>query len=161
MHWLQPLNVAFFRPLSSYYVEETEKWLWANPVCCITQATVAVLFGNMYGKAATVASAINVFWSMGIGPVKRGVYLQFINILVVYWVCFSTCKFCTIWLGFRLFTFYILVCLPLNFIIQSCNIVFIVINNIFYYFKFLLFPQMYCEFSVYYLFSCTYNGVYL
>jgi len=32
---------------------------------------VAVLFGNAYGKAVTVATAISVFWSMGIWPVNR------------------------------------------------------------------------------------------
>ena len=66
--------MAFFRSLSSYYIEETEKWLWASPGRCVTRAKVAVLFGNAYRKAVTVATTISVFWSMGIWPVNRDVY---------------------------------------------------------------------------------------
>jgi hypothetical protein len=45
-HRLQPLDVAFFRPLSSYNIEESEKWLLASPGRCVNQAKVALLFGN-------------------------------------------------------------------------------------------------------------------
>jgi hypothetical protein len=34
---LQPLDVSFFKPLSSYYIDETEKWLRHNPGRVVTQ----------------------------------------------------------------------------------------------------------------------------
>lgn len=51
------VDVSFFRPLSSCYIEETEKWLGASPRQCATQEKVAMIFGYAYGKAATVAIA--------------------------------------------------------------------------------------------------------
>jgi hypothetical protein len=73
-HRLQSLDVAFFKPSSSYYIAETEKWLRANPGRWITQAKAATLFGYAYGKAATVATAISGFRSTGIWPVNRDVF---------------------------------------------------------------------------------------
>lgn len=73
-HLLQPMEVSLFRPLSSYYIGEIEKWLWAKPGYCITQAKVAVLFDNAYRKACTVATAVSVFWSVGIWSVNRDEY---------------------------------------------------------------------------------------
>jgi hypothetical protein len=40
------------------------------------RAKVAVLFGNAYVKAVTVATAISVFWYLGIWPVNRDVYQE-------------------------------------------------------------------------------------
>jgi hypothetical protein len=73
-HRLQPLGVAFFKPLSSYYIAEIEKWLRANPGRWITQAKVAMLFGYAYGKATTVTTAISAFQSTEICPVNRDVF---------------------------------------------------------------------------------------
>jgi hypothetical protein len=66
--------VAFFKPLSSYYIAEIEKWLRANPGRWITQAKVVMLFGYAYGKAATLATAVSAFRSAGIWPVNRNVF---------------------------------------------------------------------------------------
>jgi len=70
-HRVQPMDAAFFRPLSSCYIEEIENWLRANPGRYVAQAKVAVIFGYGYGKAATVARAISAFRSTGIWPVNR------------------------------------------------------------------------------------------
>lgn len=70
MHRVQPMGMAFFRPLSSCYIEEIEKWLWANPGY-VARAKVAVIFGYAYGKAASVATAISAFTSTGIWLVNR------------------------------------------------------------------------------------------
>ena len=51
-HRLQPLHVAFFRPLNSYYIGETEKWLRAIPGGYVTQARMAMLFGKENGKSS-------------------------------------------------------------------------------------------------------------
>jgi len=37
-HRVQPVDVAFFRPLSSCYIEEIENWLRANPGRYVAQA---------------------------------------------------------------------------------------------------------------------------
>jgi hypothetical protein len=56
-HRLQPLDVAFFKPLQSYYVRAQEKWLRAS------------LFSEAYGRAATVETAASAFRGSGIWPV--------------------------------------------------------------------------------------------
>jgi hypothetical protein len=66
--------VALFKPLSSYYIAEIEKWLRANPGRWITQEKVVILFGYAYGKAATVATVISAFRSTGICPVNRNIF---------------------------------------------------------------------------------------
>lgn len=75
-HRLQPLDVTFFKPLSTYYINEIETWLRRpeNVGKCITQFHVAQLFGKAYGKAATVATAVNGFASTGVWPVNRDVF---------------------------------------------------------------------------------------
>ena len=75
-HRLQPLDVTFFKPLSSYYINEIETWLRRpeNVGKCVTQFQIAQLFGKAYGKAATVATAINGFASTGVWPVNRDVF---------------------------------------------------------------------------------------
>ena len=42
-HRLQPLDVAFLRPLSSQYIDELGKWLEVSTGQCDTQANVAML----------------------------------------------------------------------------------------------------------------------
>lgn len=75
-HRLQPLDVAFFKPLNTYYSDDIEKWLRANPGRCITQAKVAMLFGTAYGRAASVSTAVNAFRATGIWPVNRDVFQE-------------------------------------------------------------------------------------
>jgi len=43
-HRVQPMDVAFFRPLRSCYTEEIENWLRGNPGRYVAQAKVAVIF---------------------------------------------------------------------------------------------------------------------
>ena len=75
-HRLQPLDVTFFKPLSSYYISEIETWLRRpeNIGKCVTQFHVAQLFGKAYGKAATVATAVSGFASSGVWPINRDVF---------------------------------------------------------------------------------------
>lgn len=70
-HRLQPLDVAFFKPLQSYYVQAQEKWLRANVGKTISQYHVAALFSEAYGRAATVEIAASAFRGSGIWPVDR------------------------------------------------------------------------------------------
>jgi hypothetical protein len=47
-HRVQPMDVAFFRPLSSCYIEEIENWLRANPRQYAALAKITVIFGYAY-----------------------------------------------------------------------------------------------------------------
>jgi hypothetical protein len=70
-HRLQPLDVAFFKPLQSYCVHAQEKWLRANVGKTISEYHVASLFSEAYGRAATVKTAASAFRGSGIWPVDR------------------------------------------------------------------------------------------
>lgn len=73
-HRLQPLDVAFFRPLGQYYIEAQEKWLRNNPGKTISQFQVSELLGEAYGRAATVRTAAKAFQASGIWPVDRLIF---------------------------------------------------------------------------------------
>jgi len=73
-HRLQPLDVAFMKPLSTYYTRECEKWLRMHPGRVITMFQVGALFGAAYVKAATQEVAINGFRKTGIYPVNRDIF---------------------------------------------------------------------------------------
>jgi hypothetical protein len=77
-HRLQPLDVSFFKPLSSYYINEMEKLLRqkrseGKPEV-VTQFHIARLFGKAHGQAATVGTAMNGFAETGVWPVNRHVF---------------------------------------------------------------------------------------
>jgi hypothetical protein len=68
VHKLQPLDLAFFKPLSFYHTEVMKQWLCRpeNVGKCVTQFQVAQLFGKAYGKVATIAmTAALPAWECG------------------------------------------------------------------------------------------------
>lgn len=71
---IQPLDVAFFKPLSTYYIQSTEKWLRSNPGRQVTQYQVAKLFGEAYERAAMIGNIVNGFKASGVWPVNRHVF---------------------------------------------------------------------------------------
>ena len=73
-HRLQPLDVSFMKPLSTFYTQEVEKWLRHNPGKVVTIYQVAELFGQAYIRAATSLTAVNGFRKTGIFPVNRDVF---------------------------------------------------------------------------------------
>lgn len=73
-HRLQPLDIAFMKPLSGYYEEETRKWLRTNPGKVITLWQVASLFGSAFINAANMRTAIKGFEKTGIWPVHPGIF---------------------------------------------------------------------------------------
>mgnify|MGYP002224296164 CR=1 FL=1 len=75
-HRLQPLDVAFFKHLSSYYIDEMEVWLRANPGRVVTQFQISQLFGKAYGRSATVGIAVKGFAHTGVWPVDRNVFQE-------------------------------------------------------------------------------------
>ena len=73
-HRLQPLDVAFMKPLSTYYNQECEKWLRSNPGRVITMFQLGRIFGSAYIRAATHEVAIGGFKATGIFPVNRHIF---------------------------------------------------------------------------------------
>ncbi|XP_022246856.1 uncharacterized protein LOC106463612 isoform X2 [Limulus polyphemus] len=73
-HRLQPLNVSFMKPLTSYYTLEVESWLRHHPGRNVTVFQVAELFNRAYLKAAIAFNAVNGFFKTGIYPVARNLF---------------------------------------------------------------------------------------
>lgn len=73
-HRMQPLDVAFFRPLNTYYGQEADTWMRKNAGRPLSQFQVCELFGKSYAKAASVETAVNGFRRAGIWPVDRTVF---------------------------------------------------------------------------------------
>ncbi|CAK1578118.1 unnamed protein product [Parnassius mnemosyne] len=74
---LQPLDTSFFRPLSCYYIDETEKWLRTNPGRRVTVYQISMLFGKAYARAASIATAESGFRSTGIYPFNKDIFQDY------------------------------------------------------------------------------------
>lgn len=77
-HRLQPLDVAFMKPLSLYYSDEVKKLLreHAKDHRVVTQFQIASLFGKAYLKASTMTTAISGFRATGIWPVDPKIFKE-------------------------------------------------------------------------------------
>lgn len=75
-HKLQPLDVSFMRPLSTFYDQECEKWLRQHPGRVITMFQLGSIFGSAYMRAATPLVAQNGYRRTGIFPVNRDVFAE-------------------------------------------------------------------------------------
>ena len=73
-HRLQPLDVAFMRPLMLNYDEAVRIWLRSHPGRVVSIYAIAKLFGTAYLKAATVNTAVNAFKSTGIVPYNPDIF---------------------------------------------------------------------------------------
>jgi len=73
-HRMQPLDVSFMKPLSSYYNTEIEKWLRNHPGRTVTVFQIAQLITPAYLKAATALVAANGFRKSGIWPLNRDIF---------------------------------------------------------------------------------------
>ena len=60
-HRLQPLDVAFFKPLKTYYYQQINQWMRANYGMPVRMTQMCRLFGLAYGRAASVSCAVNGF----------------------------------------------------------------------------------------------------
>lgn len=75
-HRLQPLDVGFMKPLSTYYSEEVKKWLRVHPGRVVAQEDIAGLFAEAFYKAPTIKIAINSFKATGIWPTNPDVFSE-------------------------------------------------------------------------------------
>jgi len=73
-HRLQPLDVGFFKPLQTYYDRYISTWLRTHPGRTFTEYQVAEAFSHAFGKAATVATAVNSFAKCGIWPLNADIF---------------------------------------------------------------------------------------
>lgn len=67
-HKLQPLDLAFFKPLNVYYSSECSKWLRSHPGHVITDFQMSHLITPAFAKAASIQTAVNGFRASGIWP---------------------------------------------------------------------------------------------
>ena len=72
---MQPVDVSFMKPLSTYYDQELEKWLRNNPGRIVTTFQITELFGYAYVKAATSQTAANGFRKTGIFVRTEYIYI--------------------------------------------------------------------------------------
>ena len=73
-HQTQPLDLAFFKALKTYYSQNIDQWMRAHPGRAVTMYQVSQLFGPAYAKAVSVSVAINGFRKAGVFPINPIVY---------------------------------------------------------------------------------------
>ena len=73
-HKLQLLDVAFMKPLSTYYTEKVNHWLRSHSNCIVTLKEVFPLFGKAFVRAAKVETALHAFQKTGICPLQPDVF---------------------------------------------------------------------------------------
>jgi hypothetical protein len=75
-HRLQPLDVSFMKPLSTFYTQEVEKWLHNHTGRVVTIQQLPSLFRKAYLRAASALTAVNGFRKTGIFPVNIDVFTE-------------------------------------------------------------------------------------
>jgi len=73
-HKIQPLDVSFMKPLSTYYNTEVTKWLRSHPGRTVSVFQIAQLLTPAFQKAATAQTAANGFRKTGLWPVNRDIF---------------------------------------------------------------------------------------
>lgn len=73
-HKLQPLDVSFFKPLETFYIQEIQKHLRTYPNLTISLFQVSQIFTPAYRRAATLENAASGFKNTGIWPVNRHIF---------------------------------------------------------------------------------------
>lgn len=76
-HKMQPMDVAFMKPLKAYYSQEIETWLRNNLGRTLSNKYVARLFGMAYEKAAAMTNSVNGFRKTGLFPCNRHIFTDF------------------------------------------------------------------------------------
>ena len=71
---LQPLDIAFFGPLQTYFTQAQETFLRLYKGDKIYQTPISKLLNEAYGRAATVGIAESAFRASGIWPVNRHIF---------------------------------------------------------------------------------------
>lgn len=75
-HRIQPLDVSFMKPLSTFYEHEVRTWLRSNPGKVVTLSQISTLFGSAFVNAASMKTALNGFRKTGIWPADQNVFTE-------------------------------------------------------------------------------------
>lgn len=74
-HRLQPLNVAVFGAVKTYYSQACDAWMVNNPGKVIRDADdVSQLFVEAFNKAATIGKTVKGFKACGIEPYNPNIF---------------------------------------------------------------------------------------
>jgi len=73
-HKLQPLDIAFFKSLNTYYNSEITTWLRQHPARSVTEQEMPELLNSAYGRAATVKNGTVGFAMAGIFPFRDDIF---------------------------------------------------------------------------------------
>jgi len=76
-HKLQPLDISFIMPLSTYYSQEVNLYLVNHPGCVITIYDIGKIFGLSYYISATISNAVLGFKKAGIVPYNLDIFFDF------------------------------------------------------------------------------------
>lgn len=75
-HRLQPLDVSFMKPVSSFYEKVVKSWLSSNPGRVVTHDIIPSFFSNALRAAAKPETIINGFRKSGIYPTNPNVFQE-------------------------------------------------------------------------------------
>uniref|UniRef100_A0ABD2X603 DDE-1 domain-containing protein n=1 Tax=Trichogramma kaykai TaxID=54128 RepID=A0ABD2X603_9HYME len=73
-HKIQPLDVGFMKPLSTYYTEALRAFQRAKGT--VAMKNIFGIFGSAFLKAARLETAVNSFKKCGIEPCNPGVFTE-------------------------------------------------------------------------------------
>ena len=73
-HRLQPLDLTFFKSVNTFCDQFAATWLRGHPGRVITELEIGEIFGNAYGRAATVHNATSGFAKSGIFPLNENIF---------------------------------------------------------------------------------------
>lgn len=71
-HYLQPLDVAVFKSLKTYFYESCRLWMKQHPGRRLTRQQFGFLLNQAWGKSATNGNAISGFRAAGVFPLNPG-----------------------------------------------------------------------------------------
>jgi len=71
---MQPLNVAFFKPLKAAYNAACDTWMVAHHGRRISFYDMAGIFAVAYNREATVEKSVNDFRKCGLWPFNDGIF---------------------------------------------------------------------------------------
>lgn len=75
-HRLQPLDVSFMGPLSTFYSQQLDYWLVNHPGRVVGLHQISKIFGEAYIKAANIRNACSGFKKTGIFPFDPEVFTE-------------------------------------------------------------------------------------
>ncbi|KAG8227662.1 hypothetical protein J437_LFUL006972 [Ladona fulva] len=73
-HRLQPLDVFFMCPLSTFYEQKVRQWFIGHPGRTVTINQVGKLMNGAFTRAVLMQTAIKGFFNIGICPLDRNIF---------------------------------------------------------------------------------------